>query len=170
MKCVVATHSRRLPGSFSILPMSSRVSRSRSIRSPNSGDMIIFQSRGSPALCQRSRTSAGATPSPWLPYAPTSRPSLTLSRAMYRPCARHCPVILFGEYIMRTAHRWLNTRRPPPDPLRDRWPCCRRVLLAYRRTVFIAGDQANASPCRDVLGRRGRIRNSRSCSVFVATA
>jgi hypothetical protein len=51
---------------------------------------------------------------------------------------------------MRTAHRWLNTRRPPPDPIRDRRPRCRRELLAYRRTVFKAGDQAKPSLCREV--------------------
>ena len=37
---------------------------------------------------------------------------------MYRPCARHWPGVLFAEYMVRTAHRWLNRfRAPPPDRL-----------------------------------------------------
>jgi hypothetical protein len=50
------------------------------------------------------------------------------------------------------AQRWLNTRRAPPEvscELPLRW---RRELEAYRRSVFIAGDQANASLSRDVRG------------------
>ena len=46
------------------------------------GEMIIFQSLGSPAFCQRSRTSGGAKTSPWLPMAAASWPCITLSRVM----------------------------------------------------------------------------------------
>lgn len=59
-----------------------RVSRSRSIRSRKSGEMIIFQSRGSPAFGQGSRTSGGATPPPWPPKAQASWSRIALSRVM----------------------------------------------------------------------------------------
>ena len=50
------------PRSFSILSIKSRVSRVRSTRSPNSGEIITFHKRRSPATCQPSSVAAMSIP------------------------------------------------------------------------------------------------------------
>ena len=73
-------------------PIKSRVSRCRSSRSPNSGEMISFHSRGSALSCH-SRSFEGIS----TPVAAAENPVLwdwreALSLAIYLPCARQCPV------------------------------------------------------------------------------
>src|SRR5207249_1545672 len=91
----------------SIFDARSRVSCSRSHRSPNSGEMMILNSRGSPAVCQRRRVAEMSDTDPDGPNA-TAVPALlciALSRERYRPWAAHWPALRLGEYVRRTAQR-----------------------------------------------------------------
>src|SRR5436190_11962042 len=63
----------------------------------NSGDTIILNMRSSPACCHPSNTEGMFMPvrvasNPALDGSP---PWVAVSRAMYRPCALHCPAFLF---------------------------------------------------------------------------
>jgi len=96
---------------------SARRLKSFSRPSPNSGEMIIFQSRGSPAFCQRSRTFRRHNDFALVAKSAGFVALRCTVAGDVAPFARHCPLVLFGEYITRTTHRWLTWRRPPPDPL-----------------------------------------------------
>ena len=105
----------------------SRVSRFKSARSPNSGDRINFHMRSSPAFCQLSSRAAMSIASPEVsnPTALGSASWVALSRARYRPWARHWPAVVFLEYITRTAQRWLYALErlgPAPPDRRFRFP------------------------------------------------
>jgi len=114
---------------------SARRLKSFSRPSPNSGEMIIFQSRGSPAFCQRSRTFRRHNDFALVAKSAGFVALRCTVAGDVAPFARHCPLVLFGEYITRTTHRWVELA---PTATR---PIMRTALVPASRSPGVSNNR-----------------------------